>query len=710
MRKHTCRRWGLTVAATLALQACGGGGGSSGDTGNNPVVPTESAHAQGTVYDASTGQVLANVTIELNGETVTTDKQGQFDLKTVANQSVNVRATLPGYTEGQARLDVGAQGGSVAISLPPVGQTTTLDIATGGSVSLPGSANARVTLPASSLADAASNLAASGTVNVSLTAIDPAAQPDAMPGGYLAADGTTIESFGAIQVKLSDARTGKALQLAAGKTATIRIPVRTRTSDLPAEIQLYSFNSGSGQWELAPGSKAQLHGDDVNGHYYEGTVSHFSTWDAARPIAGSVTVQGCVRDEAENIPPAPVSITAEGLDYSGQTRVNMAADGSFILSVKSNARVRLTASGARLNSTAATVTTGTSKVDLSRQCLVLSAPPVQPEITQQPDALTPVVVGKPALLAVSARGTGLLRYQWHRGPVDLLGQTAPVLPLSAVTMDDDGAEFSVTVTNGQGGSKTSAPFKLRVMSQDMYALKTLTEGIAMTLPLSISAAATGRFSLLPISITMLAPSDVCGSGELRELLFDDKVVVGGEKVVPVVPHELQVDFAACAPKLATGNAAGDVLDGKVVSSFVLDNRNGTLANSAELNLTDITRGMHVTGRFSSNFVGTKLSAAPSSGATLTHETGDGKKNTLTFTGGEVRAAFSLGSSSSTVTFENLRFTLQGVSYGISGAFSMPPLANDDLSLKTSDGKTIARMRFSQEKGQFVEITGTVPVF
>ncbi|MBI5926803.1 MAG: hypothetical protein HY836_14530 [Aquabacterium sp.] len=49
--------WGLALAATLVLQACGGGGGGNPDTAaNDPLAqPASVAHAQGVVYDASTG-------------------------------------------------------------------------------------------------------------------------------------------------------------------------------------------------------------------------------------------------------------------------------------------------------------------------------------------------------------------------------------------------------------------------------------------------------------------------------------------------------------------------------------------------------------------------------------------------------------------------------------------------------------------------------
>jgi alpha-tubulin suppressor-like RCC1 family protein len=89
--------------------------------------------------------------------------------------------------------------------------------------------------------------------------------------------------------------------------------------------------------------------------------------------------------------------------------------------------------------------------------------PVQPTITQQPQALS-VTTGTSAVFTVRAEG-GRLEYSWQRrdsgGPfVDLDDATAATLTLSNAALDDN-AEFRVTVRNPVG-SVTSDIVKLTV--------------------------------------------------------------------------------------------------------------------------------------------------------------------------------------------------------------------------------------------------------
>lgn len=713
MRKQACYRWSFTVAASLALQACGGGGGGSSGENNNPVVTPSSstAHAQGVVYDADTGQPLRNVTVQIDGKSVTTDIHGEFDLEADGNQSLDVRATLPGYAEGQARMDLGGKGGNIAINLAPVGKTSTLSIATGGTVGLSGS-TAQVTLPAAGLVDASSGDAATGNVKVTLTAIDPAAEPGSMPGGYLSSDidHPLIESFGAIQVKLNDVGTGKPLQLASGQTATIRIPVKTRSADLPASIPLYYLKDSTGRWVQE--GNAQLRGDATSGYYYEGQVSHFSTWNADRPIAQTVVVEGCVRDASGHIPAGPVTVTAEGLDYSAQARVNMDAEGGFTLPIKRMARARLSASTFKLGSPAIVLEPATDNIRPG-QCLTLGTPPAQPVILQQPMALTPLVESSRAVLSVSAQGPGPLRYQWRRNGENLPGQNMPTLALPPLNRNEDnGAKYSVVIRNG-ANSVTSSDFTLNITpltsAQQQLALKTLVEGMAMVLPLSISAAATVRFSL-PLS--MLPPDQVCATGTIAAASLDGGIVRGGEVITLEGQHEIQTTFSNCMPKFVTLTAFNDTLSGSVVSTFFFDKENSTLVNTAKLvALTDVTRGLRVSGSFASGYVVTGLLVTPTVGATITHlGSGGGPDNTLTFTGGNMVATLVLGGKSGTVTFQDLSFTVGGVGYVLSGSFSLPGQATDEVVLK-SGGKPIAQMLFDESKGgQYGKVTGTLPAF
>jgi hypothetical protein len=199
---------------------------------------------------------------------------------------------------------------------------------------------AQVTLPPAGLVYD-DGTAASGNVTVTLATINPAADVNNMPGGYMADSGKLIESFGAIQVNLNDG--SKHLQLAPGKTATIRIPVMTRSATTPATIPLFHFDETSGKWKQE--GTAALKGDAANGFYYEGTVSHFSYWNADQVIE-TISVSGCVKNADGSIPASDaVHVYTDGLDYSGMATTQIDAAGNFTIAVKKSGKATLIADG-----------------------------------------------------------------------------------------------------------------------------------------------------------------------------------------------------------------------------------------------------------------------------------------------------------------------------------------------------------------------------
>jgi phosphohistidine swiveling domain-containing protein len=82
-----------------------------------------------------------------------------------------------------------------------------------------------------------------------------------------------------------------------------------------------------------------------------------------------------------------------------------------------------------------------------------------PSIVLQPADQT-VTEGQVASFAVEAQGTAL-SYRWRRDGIDLPGATSPQLVLPPATMADDGALFSVVITN-TAGAVTSRAARLTV--------------------------------------------------------------------------------------------------------------------------------------------------------------------------------------------------------------------------------------------------------
>lgn len=318
---------------------------------------------------ATDGSALQGATVVAGGVSGTTDANGRYTLSVPASERVLVNFSAAGHAGTQRPAAVAASGSTTLnVQLIPVGTAQALDVATGGTVAVPGS-TAQVTLPAGGLVRQDGGTPAA-SVTVEVTPIDPALDIGRMPGDYttvVSGAVTPIESFGAIAVEIRDAG-GALYNLAAGRSATIRIPLSTRVpgASVPATVPLFYFNEALGRW-MEEGS-ATLRGTAPN-QYYEGTVTHFSYWNADRVIE-TVYLNGCVRDAADQ-PVADALVATDGIDYSGSSTARTGTDGTFRIAVKRESQLTLSAlSGNRLTNTLS-VTSGSSDSTLPN-CLVLS--------------------------------------------------------------------------------------------------------------------------------------------------------------------------------------------------------------------------------------------------------------------------------------------------------------------------------------------------
>ena len=80
---------------------------------------------------------------------------------------------------------------------------------------------------------------------------------------------------------------------------------------------------------------------------------------------------------------------------------------------------------------------------------------VAPVITTQP-ANQSVTAGQPATFSVVASGTSPLTYQWLRSGAAIAGATSAGYTTPATTQADNGATFTVTVTNSAGSAQSTA--------------------------------------------------------------------------------------------------------------------------------------------------------------------------------------------------------------------------------------------------------------
>ena len=115
-------------------------------------------------------------------------------------------------------------------------------------------------------------------------------------------------------------------------------------------------------------------------------------------------------------------------------------------------------------------------------------PVVAPAITSQPAAQS-LATGQTASFSVSATGTEPFTYQWKRNGADIPGATLRTYTIPATVIGDNGALFSVVVSNS-AGTVTSSKARLSDTSQPLP--KSVVAGATATF--SVVAAGTGPFT------------------------------------------------------------------------------------------------------------------------------------------------------------------------------------------------------------------------
>lgn len=300
---------------------------------------------QGTVGNYYTNSPVAagQVTISTNDQiidTATLDQNGGFQLRvldSLAADGMVLSSVAQGYSEASKRLSRSEFSQQHALLLAPVHVTETVipsattQIAVGGETAI-------VTLNPNSFVDENGEPVAEN-FTAEVFVIDPSADINLMPGEMITVqqDGTEvpIESFGAISAKFYDEQ-GNNLQLAEGQTAQIRIPATGINP--PNTIPLYYYDNVAGVW--VEEGEANLESNS-EGAFYVGTVSHFTTWNADRVYETSY-ISGCVEDEAGQRL-AGARISSAGRDYNGRSTAYSNQAGEFLIPVKKDSIVMLSA-------------------------------------------------------------------------------------------------------------------------------------------------------------------------------------------------------------------------------------------------------------------------------------------------------------------------------------------------------------------------------
>ncbi len=136
---------------------------------------------------------------------------------------------------------------------------------------------------------------------------------------------------------------------------------------------------------------------------------------------------------------------------------------------------------------------------LSGSVQLVSVAPPAPVQSQSPAIIVPpvstaVTAGYPATFTVAASGSGSLNYQWYSGSNAIAGATGTSYSTPNTTLQDNGRQFSVTVTSTSGyGAVTSNPANLTVSAPANAAITTQPVSQSATVGQAVlfSVAATG---------------------------------------------------------------------------------------------------------------------------------------------------------------------------------------------------------------------------
>jgi PKD repeat protein len=260
-----------------------------------PPPPTGvTASVAGRVIDLNNAP-LSGASVAAGASTTVTDANGQFTFKDIQldKDAGFVKVTKTGQFTGSRTFLVNANTTSnVKIKMIPKTVSGTIAAASGGNVDVTG--GAKINFPAGSFVSGGSNATYSGDASVAGFYLDPAvlSLSESKPGDLRAIsitnNGGILKSFGMLSVEMNDAG-GQKLQLAAGKTATITIPIPSAMqAAAPATIPLWYFDETKGIWKEEGTATKQSTG-------YTGTVTHFSFWSAGQ-LTQSIKLSATFKD------------------------------------------------------------------------------------------------------------------------------------------------------------------------------------------------------------------------------------------------------------------------------------------------------------------------------------------------------------------------------------------------------------------------------
>ncbi len=289
--------------------------------------------------------------------------------------------------------------------------------------------------------------------------------------------------------------------------------------------------------------------------------------------------------------------------------------------------------------------------------LSVNAGAVAPSITTQPASQT-VMTGQTATFNVTAAGTGPLSYQWQKNGTAIIGATSSGYTTPPAAASDNGAQFTVLVTNSVG-SMTSGAAALTVsaapvapsittqpVSQSVTAGQTASFGVAATGtgPLSYQWQKNGTVITGATSSSYTTPATATSDNGAQFTVL----VSNTAGRVTSNAAALTVSAATVAPSITTQPVSQSVTVGQTASFSV------AAAGTAPLSYQWQKNGANIVGATSASYT---------TSATMTSDSGSTFRAVVSNTAGTVTSA------AATLTV-NAAPAPSGSAFAVSG-FSLP---------------------------------------
>ena len=400
----------------------------------------------------------------------------------------------------------------------------------------------------------------------------------------------------------------------AGQTATFAV-IATGTAPLSYQ---WRKNAAAIGGATSPSYTTPATTNADNGAQFVVTISNSvgtATSNAATltvtpaPVAPSITSQPTSQTVTTG-QTATFSVTATGTaPLSYQWQKNGTAISGATSSTYTTAATISSDNGAQF---VVTVTNSVGTATSNAVTLTVNMPPA---ITSQPISQT-VTAGQTASFSVTATGTSPLSYQWRKNGANISGATASAYTTPAMTSSDNGAQFTVVISN-LAGTVTSSAATITVNAPPLITVQPVSQNVVVGQTATFSITATGTAPLSyqwqkngaaisgATSSTYTTPATTSSDNGSQ---FDVTVI---NSIGSVTSNTITLTVTAPG-QLSTGSSTLSFGNVNVGSSST---QSTTVTNSGAANVT--ISGVAVTGAgVSVNGISTGLVLAPGASATL----------------------------------------------------------------------------------------------